>query len=192
MAFGATTTRLGLDGGSSMFWEFARVIDEMESAGPGVMLENVLVSPRLGAVRTCTRRSWSSTPSGIRATSLGGCPALRSSDPPPNVHRWPALVPQSASSAAMPTGPDGSGAYVRSTPRSREQRACMPARPMRHTGCVVERLPNDREWWDADRFVGSLARCPRFNPALRLFGDHSSLADGLSADRKAWPCGRSG
>lgn len=162
---GATAAPRGEDGGSSMFWEFARVIDEMDERRPQVvLLENVLgfATSRggrdlLGAVQELNRLGYSCDPMvldarrfvpqsrprmfivGLRQTEPGDV-LTQCSDRPTWVRQLANDFPDARVHArSLPPLPDG---------------------PTDISG-IIEQLPaRAGEWWDSkrlDRFLSSLS-----------------------------------
>ncbi len=149
------TRRRGLDGGSSMFWEFARVIDEMGGRRPeAVLLENVLGFASSRAGHDLRDAIW-------RLNALGYSCDLLEIDAR---H----FVPQSRprmfilglqESDRLPSfsdcdRPRWAKQFVEAHPGARTHAFPLPPLPIARYSLdrVVDRLPADHpEWWDQDR-----------------------------------------
>jgi DNA (cytosine-5)-methyltransferase 1 len=162
---GAAAAPRGVDGGSSMFWEFARVLDEMGERRPSVLLlENVLGFASshggrdlLGAVLELNRLGYSCDLMAIDARHF--VPQSR-----PRMFIVGVADPEPSDRLGGVTGrPAWVRRFARDAPQARlhaRQLPDLPTGPGDLRG-VVERLPEDAgDWWDADRvksFVSSLS-----------------------------------
>lgn len=162
---GAEGAPRGTDGGSSMFWEFARVVSEMGSSRPpAVLLENVLgfASSHGGrdlqeAVRTLNGLGYSCDLLAIDARHF--VPQSR-----PRMFIVGLLDPAGAERfTPFVDRPTWAHAFVRYNPEARVHAWPLPPLPVgpRSLGTLVERLASDHaDWWDyerVERFVDSLS-----------------------------------
>jgi DNA (cytosine-5)-methyltransferase 1 len=162
---GDTAAPRGEDGGSSMFWEFARVLEEMDAGRPRVvLLENVLgfASSHGGrdlasAVAELNRLGYSCDLMAIDARHF-----VPQSRPRMFIVGLARTEPEDAFGAAADR-PAWVHAFARSHPSARLHARPLPPLPAGPTGLagVVERLPADApEWWGRQRvqgFVDSLS-----------------------------------
>lgn len=152
------------EGESSMFWEFARVLDEMDNRPPVVLLENVLGFASShggrdlrGAVTELNRLGYSCDLMAIDARHF--VPQSRPrlfivglTNPDPNDQL-----------TELPDRPQWLRRLVRDMPDARIHVRALPSLPGGPADLseTVERLPSDAEdWWDRKRvtdFVGSLS-----------------------------------
>lgn len=163
---GAEAVPRGQDGGSSMFWEFARVLDEMGARRPPlVLLENVLgfASSHSGrdlreAVQELNRLGYSCDLMAIDARHF--VPQSRPRmfivgevDPPAQTDHF----------AESTVRPRWAREFARANPTARLHTRPLPPLPCgpSNLATVVDSLgENAVEWWDADRvarFVASLS-----------------------------------
>lgn len=155
----------GQEGGSSMFWEFARVVEEMGSARPSVLLlENVLGFASShggrdlrGAVTELNRLGYSCDLLAIDARHF--VPQSR-----PRMFVVGLLEPDPAGRLAdCEDRPEWARRLAREMPDARLHARQLPPLPSGpdDLGSVVERFPAAAaEWWDeerSERFVASLS-----------------------------------
>lgn len=162
---GAVGAPRGEDGGSSMFWEFARVLEEMGDRRPSVvLLENVLgfASSHGGrdlreAVIELNRLGYSCDLMAIDARHF-----VAQSRPRMFIVGLTRPDPEDAFTDRADR-PAWVHRFVEETPQARVHARALPALPDGPSDLrdVVERLPADAdEWWDAERlerFMGSLS-----------------------------------
>ncbi len=158
----------GMEGGSSMFWEFARVLDEMGSRRPDVvLLENVLgfASSHGGrdlreAVGELNRLGYSCDIVAIDARHF-----VAQSRPRMFIVGLAAAT--AFSDDAWGSRPDWVQKFVADNPEARLHARELPELPPASHGLdsVVERLPPDADdWWDVERvgrFTDSLSPLQR-------------------------------
>lgn len=152
------------DGGSSMFWEFARVIDEMdERRPPAVLLENVLGfatshggADLRAAVFELNRLGYSCDLVAIDARHF--VPQSR-----PRMFIVGLASPPDTGDAVAADRPEWVKRFFDDNPNARLHSFELPPLPNGPTDLsnVVERLPDSAaEWWDGERlanFVASLS-----------------------------------
>lgn len=153
------------EGGSSMFWEFARVLMEMEDRRPSVvLLENVLGfasshggSDLRSAVRELNRLGYSCDLLAIDARHF-----VPQSRPRMFIVGLREPLPADAYTESA-SRPDWVHQVARDMPEARLHARELPSLPVGADDLrsVVERLPSDSDvWWDEGRFgrfVGSLS-----------------------------------
>jgi DNA (cytosine-5)-methyltransferase 1 len=162
---GATGAPRGQGGGSSMFWEFARVLDEMgDRRPPVVLLENVLGFASshggrdlLGAVLELNSLGYSCDLLAIDARHF--VPQSR-----PRMFIVGLTEPLAESIDEMsPQRPEWAHELAKRVPHARLHAQRLPPLPAGPTSLadIVERLsPEAPEWWESERvarFVASLS-----------------------------------
>lgn len=162
---GESAAPAGQEGGSSMFWEFARVLDEMAERRPSViLLENVLgfASSRDGqdlhrAIVELNRLGYSCDPMTIDARHF--VPQSR-----PRLFIVGVMQPRTAGALRIgKTDPRWLHRLVEKTPSVTLHRLLLPSLPSgpRDLREVVDALnPAASEWWSSDRltrFLNSLS-----------------------------------
>lgn len=162
---GAAAAPRDENGGSSMFWEFARVLDEMAERRPSVvLLENVLGFASshggrdlVGAVTELNRLGYSCDLMAIDARHFVPqsrprmfLVGLTEAPPEETVH-------------ALQGRPDWVRTFAQHQPSARlhaRTLPCLPEGPSSLAG-IVDQLPSDApEWWEpkrVDRFIESLS-----------------------------------
>lgn len=155
----------GTDGGSSMFWEFARIMDEMGERRPGVvLLENVLGFASSNGGRDLREAVGELNRLGFSCDLL----ALDARHFVPQSRPRMFVVGLSGEvradgEAALALRPDWVRRFLLENSNARTHARWLPSPPpaTHRLDGVVERLPaNADEWWDAvrvARFVGSLS-----------------------------------
>ncbi len=163
---GVKASARGEDGGSSMFWEFARVVGEMGDRQPAaVLLENVLGFASSHGGRDLREAVGRLNALGYSCDLL----AIDARHFVPQSRPRMFIVGLQDASGSEPLGdaaerPAWAVRFARDNPRAQLHTWQLPALPTGPSSLsrIVERLaPDDPQWWDADRvgrFTASLSK----------------------------------